>query len=481
MATGEITSPQDAEYLPPESDVKKLTGWLKDQGFTIDHLAPDGIYATASTSKVAKSLAVDIVRVTRDGFTHNAARTAPSLPADLAKHVTAIGGLQPFLCAHRHSRLQTPKFGNRARLGRKTTGVTKTPPADDNVPPFMVSEILKAYDAEDLSETGDGQIIAILIDTFPDDDDVKAFWSKNGIPGNLARIEKINVKGGSLPPPAGEETLDVEWSSGIAQKARIRVYATGSLAFVDLDRALDEIIADVPKFAGLRQLSISLGLGETYLGGPTGEIATQHQKFLRLAAASVNVFVSSGEAGSNPDQTGHSSSGPAQAEYAASDSCVIGVGGTSLSLTSRGTVARETGWANGGGGVSKFFDQPSWQKAKGAPKSKKAPGAGCQPGGRPGNRRLSHSGGKGDPDRWHPLECTGLGGFCALCNEAREKAKKDPLPFLNPALYKLAGTSAFRDINAGSNGLYSAHTGFDLVTGLGVPSVKNLRQALLKV
>lgn len=285
--------------------------------------------------------------------------------------MTAIGGLQPFLCAHRHSRLQTPEFGNRARLGRKTTGVTKTPPADDNVPPFMVSEILKAYDAEDLSETGDGQIIAILIDTFPDDDDVKAFWSKNGIPGNLARIEKINVKGGSLPPPAGEETLDVEWSSGIAQKARIRVYATGSLAFVDLDRALDEIIADVPKFAGLRQLSISLGLGETYLGGPTGEIATQHQKFLRLAAAGVNVFMSSGDAGSNPDQTGHSSSGPAQAEYAASDSCVIGVGGTSLSLTSRGTVARETGWANGGGGVSKFFDQPSWQKAKGAPKSKK--------------------------------------------------------------------------------------------------------------
>jgi kumamolisin len=160
---------------------------------------------------------------------------------------------------------------------------------------------------------------------------------------------------------------------------------------------------------------------------------------------------------------------------------VIGVGGTSLTLTSRGAVAHETGWANGGGGVSKFFDRPSWQKAKGAPKSKK--------------RLVPDVSLVADPETGAFLilagKATQIGGtswsapvwaaFCALCNEARQKAKKDPLPFLNPALYKLAGTSAFRDINAGSNGLYSAHTGFDLVTGLGVPSVKNLRQALLKV
>src|SRR5690349_11181774 len=46
-----------------------------------------------------------------------------------------------------------------------------------------------------------------------------------------------------------------------------------------------------------------------------GEVAAQHQKFLRLAAAGVNVFVSSGDAGSNPDQTGHGTGGPLQAEY----------------------------------------------------------------------------------------------------------------------------------------------------------------------
>src|SRR5207247_9575085 len=137
---------------------------------------------------------------------------------------------------------------------------------------------------------------------------------------------------GPLQAPEGEETLDVEWSSGIARGATIRVYASGSLQFVDLDRALDRIIADLPTHPGMRQLSISLGLGETFLGGPTGEVAVQHQKFLRLAAAGVNVFVSSGDAGSNPDQTGHGSGGPLQAEYEASEPAVIGVGGTTLHL-----------------------------------------------------------------------------------------------------------------------------------------------------
>ena len=67
-----------------------------------------------------------------------------------------------------------------------------------------------------------------------------------------------------------------------------------------IDRALDRIIADLPSQPGMRQLSISLGLGETFMA--PAEVATEHTKFLHLAAAGVNVFVSSGDAGSNPDE-----------------------------------------------------------------------------------------------------------------------------------------------------------------------------------
>ncbi len=64
--------------------------------------------------------------------------------------------------------------------------------------------------------------------------------------------------------------------------------------------------------------------------------------------------------------------------------------------------------------------------------------------------------------------------FCALINEARLKAHKPALPFLNPLLYPLLGTPAFRDITTGSNGAFQAGAGYDLVTGLGVPNVKEL-------
>jgi kumamolisin len=64
-------------------------------------------------------------------------------------------------------------------------------------------------------------------------------------------------------------------------------------------------------------------------------------------------------------------------------------------------------------------------------------------------------------------------------NEARITKGKVALPFLNPLLYPLAGTTAFRDITRGSNGQFEARAGYDLVTGLGVPNMKALIAALV--
>jgi len=340
-----------------------------------------------------------------------------------------------------------------------------------------VSEILHAYSADGLSVTGNGQKIAILIDTFPNDSDLTAFWQQNNLPNTLNQIEKINVNGEQLPAPEGEETLDTEWASGIAPGATIRIYATGTLQFVDLDMALDAILADVPSQPRMRQLSISLGLGETFMGGPDGEVATQDQKFLRLAAAGVNVFVSSGDAGSNPDATGHSPTGPTQAEYESSDPFVIGVGGTSLVLAPDGSVSAETGWTSGGGGKSIFFSRPQWQTGAGVPNGTE--------------RLVPDVSVTADPDEGAFLILNGQvqqiggtswsapvwAGFCALINEARTQAGKDPMGFLNPLIYPLMGT-CFRDITSGSNGAFQAGQGYDMVTGIGVPNIQALIQAL---
>jgi kumamolisin len=490
VARGEVVSPDELQknYAPNAADRDKLVKWLKAQGFDVTGVSHDGssVYARASVAQIEKSLDVDMVRVTKDGVTYTAAKNAPSLPSNVANGVHAIIGLQPFRQARKQSRMCMPHNGNRASLngksprsrGRRPAAAAAPVTAIDNAPPYIVPEILKAYGADGLNVTGNGQTIAILIDTFPADSDLKKFWANNNVPASSTRVEKINVKGGPLPPPSGEETLDVEWSSGIAPGAKVRVYASGTLQFVDLDRALDRIIADLPSHPGMRQLSISLGLGEKFMGGPNGEVRTQHHKFLLLASAGVNVFVSSGDAGSKPDDSGHSATGPTQAEYESSDSTVVGVGGTSLKLTPAGAVKSEVGWTSSGGGKSIFFSRPAWQKGTGVPggRARLVPDVSLVAD--PGTGAFLVLNGQVVQMGGTSWSAPVWAGFCALLNEARATARKPFLPYLNPLLYPLQGTACFRDINSGSNGDFTAGPGYDMVTGLGVPNVKELMKAL---
>jgi kumamolisin len=482
VAKGEVVSLDDlnTKYAVPAIEVDPLISWLKAQGYEILRVSKDGtsVFARATTTQIEQSLGVQMVRVTKDGITYTAARNAPSLPSEIADSVHAIIGLQPYRHAHKQYRRVTPKNRYGAAPSEKVTEAATDAPAPNipNAPPYLVNEVLKAYNADGLAVTGKGQVIAILIDTFPADDDLVAFWQRNNLSTTLAQIEKINVDGGPLPPTEGEETLDVEWSSGIAPEATVRVYASGSLDFSALDRALDTIFNDLSTQPGMRQLSVSLGLGETFM--QPGEVRTQHQKFLRLAAAGVNVFVSSGDAGSNPDNTGHGGGGPLQAEYSSADTAVIGVGGTSLRLAPNGGVTDETGWADGGGGKSSFFDRPVWQKGDGVPA---------------GTQRLvpdvsltadPNEGGfvflNGQPQQFGGTSWSApiWAGFCALINEARANVNKPSLPFLPPLIYPLIGSASFRDLVAGSNGAFDAGAGYDLVTGIGVPNVKELIQVL---
>jgi kumamolisin len=226
----------------------------------------------------------------------------------------------------------------------------------------------------------------------------------------------------------------------------------------------------------MRQLSISLGLGESFM--QRGEVRTQHAKFLRLAAAGVNVFVSSGDAGSNPDSSGHGSGGPLQAEYGASDSCVIGVGGTSLALAADGSVREETGWSDGGGGKSIFFKRPAWQKGQGVIPGTARLVPDVSLAADPNEGALVILNGKVQQIGGTSWSAPVWAGICALLNEARLKAGKPALPFLNPLIYPLIGSGSFRDITVGNNGAFDAGPGYDLVTGLGVPNVAALVKAL---
>jgi kumamolisin len=204
----------ERDYLPLPllSDYESLLAWLKAEGFEITETSGDrtDIYARGTVALIEKSLQVKMVSVTVEGLTYDSAQTAPSLPSDIGAHVLAINGLQPFLKAQRRSVKFTPHSTGFIRSSESPTPAC-----------YLFSEVLGAYNANNLPVTGAGQKIAILIDTVPDDEDLKAFWTNNKLPVTLKNIEKINVNGGSLPAPEGEETLDVEWSTGAAPGATV--------------------------------------------------------------------------------------------------------------------------------------------------------------------------------------------------------------------------------------------------------------------
>jgi kumamolisin len=474
IARHQTISPEELKekYSPSSADSQAVVDWLKSQGFEITRRTTNGIYAKASIALIEKSLKVRMVRVRSGGVTYDAAKTPPSMPADVGKNVLSIGGLQPFLSAEPQSILAPiegfPPIGLQARA-------IVAPVVEK--PPYLVSDLLRVYDANGVNLGGDGEKIAILIDTGPDVNDFNLFRARNNLPSFPGGFEIINVNGTALSSPSGEESLDVEWSTGIAPKAVARVYAAGSTQYKDLDKAIDAIIEDKASQPSMDQLSISLGSGEKYM--PQGEAKAEHSRFRQLESLGVNIFVASGDGGSDPDKDGVYQKGNLQVEYESSDPDVTAVGGTSLTLDSSGNVANEIGWARSGGGISQVFSpRPAWQ-----------------------------AGLKVFPDDWRlvpdvssvadetrgamivlrgqsrKMSGTSWGapvwaGMCALINEGRRKEGKPPLPFLAPLLYPLAGSHSFRDITAGSNGQYNAGPGYDLVTGLGVPDFKVLVQAL---
>ena len=476
VARGETVSQNEIKekYSGSEKDFKTLVSWLKDHGFQITQASADftSVYAKASVAQIEKSLGVKMAIVTYKGKTAPAALTAPELPLDVGTRVIAIDGLQPFVQAVKHTLLREENVGK-----SEAQNPPLAKPAAATEPALKPKDILKAYNADGVG-TGDGQEIAILIDTFPDPSDLRTFWQKNGLPIDPARIHLIDVQGPNAPLPAqeGEETLDTEWASGIAPEAQIRVYASGSLIYTYLDKALDMIFADAQSRPGLRQVSISLGLREDLLSA--AEIKVENTIFLKLAAIGVTVFVSSGDAGSNPDATGHRRGPDSQVEYEASDPYTVSVGGTTLRLDRiNGQVVSETGWADSGGGVSNLFSRPLWQNPYGSVSkpNRLVPDVSSVADLHPGafvwfkGKEWRFGGTSWSAPTWTAL--------CALIAEARQKQGKAPV-FLAPLLYRLPANNGFRDITTGSNGAYSAGSGWDPVTGLGVPDVKALLKSL---
>jgi subtilase family serine protease len=234
---------------------------------------------------------------------------------------------------------QSP-FGNNGSSPATVFGIGNNPGA------YSPSQIIGAYNFPTAATLGvlpgTGKVIAI-VDAYDDPNiaaDLATFNSQLGVP-QLASctitstsgpcFQKVNESGGTTFPAfdqgwAQEISLDVEWAHAIAPGASILLVEATTNGYGDLSKSAS--------YAAGKATNVSMSWS-----GP--EVSNEKIYDGAFANTKVSFFAASGD-------TGVANLWPSASPK------VISVGGTTLTLSSTGSVTSETGWNSAGGGCSTY-------------------------------------------------------------------------------------------------------------------------------
>jgi hypothetical protein len=301
---------------------------------------------------------------------------------------------------------------------------------------YSPNQVKGAYGLPSLG--GNGTIIAI-VDAFH----TPSIWSDLGnfsaqfnlpLPTNSNFIVKNFNTDGTVNAGWQRETcLDVEWAHAIAPNATILLVEAKDNSTGSLYSAIDYATSQ----PGVVAVSLSWG---------ADEYAAETTRDVSLNKNWISFFVSSGDHGT--------------VCYPSTSPYVTAVGGTRLTLNGDGSVASEIAWSGSGGGISQYESIPTYQSNYGLTTSKRTvPDVSYNADSSTGVS-VYYAG------SWYVIGGTSAGApqWAAIHALGQSAA--------NSNLYQKAKTaysSYFRDILTGSNSDYSAHAGYDYVTGLGSP------------
>ena len=322
-------------------------------------------------------------------------------------------------------------------------GTSKTPKG------MTPDQIKKIYN---LPQTGGKGTIAIIgaYDDASIESDLAVFSKQFGLPACTSangcfEKHKMSTTISSNSGWAMETTLDVEWVHAIAPNAKILLVEAKTPSGDNLLKAVDYAASR------LDAVSISMSWG----GAEFPEEVSLDSHFKSVSGAVF--FASSGDDG-------------AGASWPASSPSVIGVGGTTMSLTKSGTFSSETAWDGSGGGISAYEKEPAFQSNFSIPKAG-------------GMRAIPDVSYDADPKSGFPISRLGkwytVGGTSAGSPQWAAIASLGTVSLTKLYGDKVSSNSRsyFRDITSGSNGdcgyLCDARTHYDYVTGLGSPLTSN--------
>lgn len=300
---------------------------------------------------------------------------------------------------------------------------------------------------------------------------------------------------------ADETTLDVQLIHAMAPEANI-VVMTSPVSET-------QGVQGLPEFKQLEEYAVDHHLGQIFsqswaaseatLADQAGQqLIKSYADFYKRATLQEHwtIFTGSGDQGATDfaDLGSTKLVNARNVTFPADVPWVTAVGGTTLTGNSDATM--ESAWRGSGGGFSKFFAQPDYQKT--LPASTQAPFR--------GQRGLPDVSANADPStgmafyyngNWSLTGGTSAStptwaGLMAIANQLGGH----PLGFINPTLYSLAQGAReqqnFHDITLGNNSNQStkggeavnvegfqAISGWDAVTGLGTPKGSSLLRNLV--
>jgi len=531
-----------AAYGQTPESVAAVVSFLKSKGFTVNKVFSNNlqITATGTNAQITAAFGASVHNYSLLGQRYQGPAGTPVIPAGLAAIVKSVNGISTRSVFARRS-TAIPRTG--ALAGDVSTKVSGAIGGASGQ--YTTVDLAAKYNINPLYArgiTGAGKTIGIATLAGYSQSDAYNYWAQLGLTVSPTRIVDIAVDGGPLPADgpgsdgAGETTLDVQQSGGVAPGANLRVYLAPNTdaGFVDVfAQAVDENLVDV--------LSVSWGNPEVFFDDAS--LAAFHTVFQQAAVQGIPVIAASGDAGAfdiNRSLPYPSCSTLLGVDFPAADPLVLAAGGTTLPNTSPHkygpvTVPTERAWgwdylkdyivthygtdlyysdylaSGGGGGVSALFNVPSFQKnLTGVQKTAAAQSLICQ------NALFGNGSGYGDyldvpsniagrnvPDvalNADPYSgyavyfggswSTGSGGTSFVSPQlngiltlisAGLNGRVGPI---NPQLYAAFKTygygagSPFKPITAGTNQYYSSTATYNPATGLGSLDVTALAKAL---
>ncbi len=488
-----------ARFGPTSSEVSTIESWLRAAGFTGIHADSQRSYvrATATTSKIDAAFQVRLelyqasAQVNAGPYALRANDRAISIPSSLAGSVLGVTGLDnaapklpldrpgsgpapavtPAVAPAASSTACSQYYGQNETTGLPSQFGTTTFPTE--VCGYTAKQMRAAYGANG-SNTGKGQTIALVELGLAQDMflTLHDYAAANGIAApSSERYAELSLGQGTACGDlfAVEEQLDVESSYAVAPGANQLVVGGDSCNNGDfgLQGLFD---ADTAVLGGAGNHPLASVASNSWEGGGESQAASatdiEHSYLLRSAAEGVGMYFSSG------DGSG--------VETPSSDPYAIAVGGTTLGIGKTGNRLFETGWSTGisilqnnawlfegeqgaaGGGPSLLWNEPGYQKGVVPAALTKAPG---NRGG--AVRSVPDISADADPftgfavgiltfNPSNPAAPPTFGEFdvggtslaaplVAGIVTAGQQGQPRSFGFINPAIYKLARTSAVFD------------------------------------